>query len=122
MKSYPISYEYEGESCGEGQIESEFEDAARNDPEGAVFVCPVCARAWAKHTVAGRYFMVFTRRCREHDSGLYYDFAGSIWLDWNHCAIKALPRAVLERELMLHLERWDKFYQLELFNEPSSSE
>jgi len=92
----------EGRDFGTFDTPAEYRHGQLYPPSGYAWFCPQCGEVWARAAVEGRPFTVWTRRCIACP-GLRYEFAGSIILDWEREFNEALPRAVKEREMALHL-------------------
>lgn len=80
------------------------------EPHGFAWFCPVCARVWAKATVAGERFMVMTHPCDLEPADNQYTIPGSIWLTLRPEFIKSLSHEVLLREFALHLAHYERYH------------
>ena len=77
--------------------------AAGQRPISYACFCPVCAEVWARAVIFNEKFFVFHIPCKKHA----YDgisVPGSLWPVGDADFLNALPREVLVRELLLHLD------------------
>ena len=72
-------------------------------PISYAFFCPVCAEVWARAVIFGVDFFVLHIPCRKHTySGI--KVPGSLYPAGDADFLAALPREILLRELLLHLD------------------
>lgn len=107
--TYPITFEHEGVVLGVGEIDSEFNRGELVVPCGKLWVCPKCARVWAKASIPDRYYEIWAKSCGCQPSPYYFEFAGSMVLEWDHRLWDAMPHAMLLREVIHHCNLWDWF-------------
>ncbi|HWI68101.1 MAG TPA: hypothetical protein VNS88_06950 [Nitrospiraceae bacterium] len=80
------------------------------EPYSFAWFCPVCAKVWAKATVQGQPYMVFTVPCDlETTVDNYFVVPGSIWLGLWPEFLQSLSHEVLEREFSLHLAHYERY-------------
>jgi hypothetical protein len=104
-----MSFCINGQPFGAGVMESEFVHGQLRVPRGYVYVCPVCAKAWAKVEVEGQLYVIYSKTCEEHETPFYFDFPGSIWLDWDKPYQMSFSKEVLLREVLIHARHWESF-------------
>lgn len=78
-------------------------DSRKLRPISYACFCPECAEVWARAVIWNTQFMVFTIPCRKHTYG-GIRIPGSLWPVGDPDFLQALPREVLQRELLLHLD------------------
>jgi hypothetical protein len=102
-------------SLGKSQIDSEYRDASIHLPWSVAYFCPVCGEIWARcrvtHEGSLRDYMVWTRKCANHSTPFFYEFPGSMWLDWDHKWQEAATMPLLIREFELHARHWEDYDQ-----------
>lgn len=102
-----LHFEIRGEDYGTGN----YEYTGAGDLRGHCYFCPLCGEVWAKATVHGAVYNVWAAKCDRHpDREIYWEWAGSIWRDWERDFEDAMPRRVLERELELHMKAAERRY------------
>jgi hypothetical protein len=94
---------------GEGEIESAFVHGQLRAPLGFAFVCTRCGDTWAKANVDDQNYIIYARTCPNHNLPFYFDFPGSVWLDWDKPYQLSFPLAVLLREVLVHIKHWEAF-------------
>ena len=96
----------EGKSFGSMLRPDGFRSGEPQPRSGCAFFCPICCRIWAKVQAEGRECYPYSISCAEHPR-FFHMPAGSIWLPWDHEWNSALPRAVLEREVSIHIANYE---------------
>jgi hypothetical protein len=77
-------------------------------PHSLAFFCQKCGEVWARVVVeSGSEFQVYSRRCLKHSCHIF-DPGGSLWFIWDRDWQNALPKAVLQREVVLMCDHWMK--------------
>lgn len=77
-------------------------------PFGYAFFCPNCCDIWAKAPVTGARTRVLTEPCDSHPHRVSYDPSGSVYVSWDDDYCRDLPKKVLDIELKLHLNMYEK--------------
>lgn len=96
------TFTLEGEAFGAAERTAVFRDGDLRPPFGLGFFCPACCRLWAACPVEGRRSFVLSRECPRHQTS-FFGPAGSLWDSQDPDFCRALPAALLQRELELHL-------------------
>lgn len=107
----PIHFVVNSTPLGSGLIDSEFVHAQLRTPSGFVYVCTQCGEAWAKATVEGQPYVIYSKTCEKHETPFYFDYPGSIWLDWDKPYQLSMTKEVLMREVVLHCDHWKAFQE-----------
>lgn len=106
---YTVHFSYRRQYLGEGRIESEFRRGELVLPSGLLWVCPICGSVWAKAVIEDRPFEIWAKKCGCANTPYYFEFAGSMILEWDHRLWAAMPREMLLREVIHHCNWWEKF-------------
>ena len=80
-------------------------------PQSVAYFCPECGDVWARAVIEGVDYSPWSMSCSKHPRFRSL-VAGSLWMDWDKDYTKAFPRAVLERELQMHLAHYDRYKEL----------
>ena len=81
-----------------------FNEGVLSTPISEAFFCPVCGEVWARAVIDGTRFSVWAVPCERHTTtGQSISIHGSLWLSGSSEYIKHLPKEVLQRELLVHL-------------------
>lgn len=76
-------------------------------PFSVAYFCPFCGTIWARRIVTGggidREWNLWHRPCSKHPNSISRGISGSVYLGWNSDADRYLPKAVLRREVLLHI-------------------
>jgi hypothetical protein len=105
---YTCQFFVGGAYLGQGQRSFEFVHNQVIPPHSLAFFCQACGDIWARVLVQdGSEFQVYSRRCQKH-SKYFFDPGGSIWFTWDRDWQEALPKAILQREVVLLCDHWVK--------------
>jgi hypothetical protein len=107
---FPVQFEVNDTPMGTGQSTLVLCHGQIQEPYSFAWFCPVCARVWAKATVAGQRFMVFTVPCDLELVDNWLVVPGSIWLGLWPEYLKSLSHEVLVREFSLHLAHYERYH------------
>lgn len=69
--------------------------------------CPVCGDVWARVVIPDTKFFCYHIACSKH----HYDgspTAGSLWITMEQDFIDTMPFEVLKRELLLHIDNYER--------------
>ena len=81
------------------------------DYSSIAWFCPECGEIWARAVVEGSPFRVLTRRCGKHPARWLTDLPGSLLISWLDDFNPTLPLALWQREVLLHLDCYERNYQ-----------
>lgn len=98
----------EGKHYGQMDLPAEFRSGKFEDKSGIAFFCPVCARIWAVVYAEGHESYPYSIGCEQHPRFAAMP-AGSIMLPWDRAWNAKLPRAVIQRELLIHIKHYERY-------------
>lgn len=92
------------------------DDGDRQYTTGQIWVCTGCGVSFARLRVTdpigrARPYQPLSGRCRSCPP--HFGFVpGSIWLSWDKAFLASLPLPILYRELLLHIEHYERKYNV----------
>lgn len=104
---YRQAFTIHGQPYGGGLREEVFVRGELQTPWSTAFFCPHCGEIWAKATIPGARFRVYTHPCEKHPSQTpvwVNEVPGSVFLTHDRDYEDSLPEEVWRRELDLAFE------------------
>lgn len=109
----------EGKMVGTVERSPIFSGSSPVQPLGTAFFCPLCARLWLLAPIKGSATRCFHSICGLHRPGDRVgiwslgavsggDIPGALWIGNDHEWNRALPKALLQRELLLTIKHYEE--------------